>query len=266
MEEKKFNIDDYLERIGYKGGLEISSKTLRELHVGHVTHIPFENLHPLQGKSVSLNREDLFEKIVHQKRGGYCFEMNGLFSHVLKELGFQVTDVFARVYRPDFGFSGRAHQVLIVDVDGERWMADVGFGGNGPIAPVKIEEDTEQEQYGRYYRLKSHPVHENVLEFKVEDGYETVYAFTSEACYPMDYDIANHFTSTHPDSVFRKLIMCTMPTKEGRVSMFDNNLKVIENGKVEQKVLESDNEIRQALVEYFGLSFETSYQEHVSSR
>lgn len=254
-----FNVEEYLNRIGYKGPLEVSAKTLWDLHVGHVTHIPFENLNPLQGKPVLLNRDDLFEKIVRRNRGGYCFEMNGLFSHVLKELRFNVTDVFARVYRPDFGFSGRAHQVLIVDVEGQRWMADVGFGGNGPIAPVKILEGEDQEQYGRYYRMKSHPVHEHVLEFKVEEGYETVYSFTSEPCYPMDYDIASYFTSTHPESVFCNVLMCTKPTKAGRVSIFDRNLKIIEDGKITETTLESDAQINQALEMHYGITMEEPY-------
>lgn len=266
MEALKFNVKQYLERIGYQGDLEINPQTLHDLHVGHVTHIPFENLDQLQGKTISLDREDLFDKIVLNNRGGYCFEMNGLFSHVLKEIGFNVTDVFARVFRPGFGFSGRSHQVLVVNFDNERWMADVGFGGNGPIAPVKIEEGLEQDQFGRFYRIKSDPVQQFIMEFQVEGIYENVYSFTTEGCYPMDYDIANYFTSTHPNSIFKKVIMCTKPTKDGRVSMFDNNLKIIKDGQVTEKTLHNDMEINNALQEHYGISLEKTYLENASSR
>ncbi|QSX09406.1 arylamine N-acetyltransferase [Alkalibacter rhizosphaerae] len=266
MENSKFNVKEYLERIDYNGELEVNAKLLHDLHVGHVTHIPFENLDQLQGKTISLDRDDLFEKIVLNKRGGYCFEMNGLFSHVLKEVGFQVSDVFARVYRPGFGYSGRSHQVIIVEIDGEQWMADVGFGGNGPIAPVKLVEGVDQEQFGRFYRIKTDPLYEYVMEFKAGDEYETVYSFTSEPCHAMDYDIANWFTSTHPNSIFRKVIMCTMPTEKGRVSIFDNNLKIIQNGLVTEKTMNSDFEINNVLEKYYGITLQDDYLEKASSR
>lgn len=266
MESIKFNLKEYLERIGFEGELEINAQGLHDLHVGHVTHIPFENLDQLQGKNISLEREWLFEKIVENKRGGYCFEMNGLFSHVLKEAGFNVTDACARVYRPGVGFGGRAHQVLVVNVDGGLWMVDVGFGGNGPIAPVKIEDGLEQEQYGRFYRIKADETFGYILEFQVDGNYEVVYSFTTEACYPMDFDMANYFVSNNPNSIFRKVIMCTMPTEKGRVSMYDNNLKIIHNGLVTEKKLNSDFEINAAMEKYYGISLEKAYLENASSR
>jgi arylamine N-acetyltransferase len=138
MTDENFNLDSYLERIKYSGGTDISEKTLRELHIAHTLNIPFENLDVYYGKPVLLDKASLFNKIVTNRRGGYCFEMNGLFSLVLQKLGFNVTNLLARGTMDGINFTTKTHQVILVENNGKRWLADVGFGNDGIIAPLPI--------------------------------------------------------------------------------------------------------------------------------
>lgn len=254
MSNELFDITAYFRRIQYQDAADVSLETLRALHTGHVFNIPFENLDVFHKKPISLDQDDLFTKIVTNNRGGYCFEMNGLFSYVLKKLGFQVTDLFARVWKDGFAQTGKTHQVLLVAIDEQKWLCDVGFGGNGPIAPILIEAGIEQEYFGRSHRIGVDPTYGYVLEYKIKNGYEPVYAFTLEKCYHQDYVIANYYTSTHPSSFFTQVLMCTKPTEDGRITLFDGQLKIIVKKLEIVTELGSNKEIKEALYNYFGIS------------
>src|SRR5215471_14344829 len=131
-----FDLPAYLRRIGYAGDLSPSRKTLDAVHLAHATHIPFENLDILLGRPIRLDLASLQAKLVAGRRGGYCFEQNALFAAVLEQLGFAVTRLAARVrFRTDRVLA-RTHMTLRVDVDGVPLLADVGFGGEGPMRPV----------------------------------------------------------------------------------------------------------------------------------
>ena len=141
------DLSPYLSRINYSGDRSTSHDTLRALHLAHVLAVPFENLDGYRGVPVSLEPADLFAKIVTARRGGYCFELNGLFSLLLEAMGFEVTRLIARVRygaKPPYP---RSHQVLVVTVSGEPWLVDVGFGGNGLLEPMPLEAGAAK-QYG----------------------------------------------------------------------------------------------------------------------
>jgi N-hydroxyarylamine O-acetyltransferase len=191
-----------------------------------------------------LDRESLFKKIVADKRGGYCFEMNGLFSFVLKELGFKVTDLLA---------GGRLHQIMMVETDGKRYLADVGFGNDGITSPLLLEEGLEQKQFTNTYRFILEPKSGYVLQRRAGGEFTNMYSFTLQECSPLDYVISNHFTATYPESFFIKMKLCTMPTKEGRITLTDEHLKVVENGKISETKINSDEEFNGYLKQYFHL-------------
>jgi len=253
MSNELFDIEAYFKRIGYTGGRDVSLETLKELQTKHVMSIPFENIDAFNKKPISLEIDDLFEKIVTNKRGGYCFEMNGLFSYVLETLGFTVSNLFARVWRNGFEQSGKTHQVLLVEIDGDLWLCDVGFGGNGPLAPILIKAGMEQEHFRRSHRIAVDSTYGYVLEYKIKDGFQPVYAFTAEKCCPSDYAIANHYTSTHPSSLFAQSLVCTMPTEDGRITVFDGQLKIVANDVETVTELDGDEAIHDALQKHFGL-------------
>lgn len=215
MSNQRFDLNAYFERIQYTGGQDISAETLKNLHIAHVMNVPFENLDVFLKKPISLELDDLFQKIVIEHRGGYCFEMNGLFSAVLKAMGFQVTNHLARVYNKGFENSGKTHRVLLVEADNQKWICDVGFGGNGLVAPIRFEEGVEQEHFYRTHRIMADSKYGYRLEFKTDGDFLPIYAFTLEECCQADYLIANHYTSTHPASFFTQLLMCSLTTEVG---------------------------------------------------
>lgn len=254
MGNELFDITAYFNRIQYSGGTEVTLETLKNLHTGHVMNVPFENLDVLNKRPISLESDDLFKKIVTNKRGGYCFEMNGLFSLVLEKMGFRVTNLFARVWKDGFEQTGKTHKVLLVEIDDQSWLCDVGFGGNGPLSPILLDEGMEQEHFGSRHRICLDSNYGYVLEFKIKGYYEPVYAFTLEKCYPQDYVIANHYTSTHPSSFFTQVLMCTKPTEDGRITLFDDQLKIMVEELEIVIELGSNKEIMEALYTYFGIN------------
>lgn len=249
------NLQNYLDRINFKGNAEVSSQALYDLHVAHTFNVPFENLDVFFRRPILLDEESLFEKIVGNRRGGYCFEMNGIFSMVLKELGYKVTDLLAKGIMPDGTKTAKTHQVLMVEVEGKKWLVDVGFGNEGISAPLLIQTEEEQHQFTNTYRIVSGENNEYILQNKIDGEYQNMYAFSLEPCFEMDFLMSNHFTSTFPDSFFISMRLITMPTKEGRITLTDKHLKITENGEVTEKSVDDENDFEEYLNKYFNLNY-----------
>jgi N-hydroxyarylamine O-acetyltransferase len=246
-------LSKYFERVGYGGDAAPTLETLTELHMAHVFAIPFENLDVFYGRPVSLAPEALWRKLVQDGRGGYCFEMNGLFSLVLRELGFQVRDLLARRVIGDACLA-KTHQVLTVEIGGARYLADVGFGSNGVAAPLRLAPGEEQTQPADVYMLTTDARFGYVLHRRKKDGaFAPMYAFTEEECCPADFEVANYFVSTHPQSFFRAQRFCTKPTRTGRITLTDDTLKIRENGAVIQRPV-SGKDFETLLELHFGLT------------
>jgi N-hydroxyarylamine O-acetyltransferase len=253
MKNDIFNLDSYFERINYKGSTEAGEDTLRDIHIAHTLNVPFENLDVFYRRPILLDGAPLYKKMVKERRGGYCFEMNGLFSLVLEEMGFKVTNLLARVTIDGIHYTTKTHQAILVETGGRKWVADVGFGNDGIIAPLILEENTEQKQFAHTYRLITHSTLGYVLQKKREDLYDPLFAFTLEECSPEDFLMSNHFTSTFPDSFFLTMRMCTMPTKDGRITLTDEHFKVVKNNVVSDTPIANEDEFEAALKEHFGL-------------
>ncbi|NLT14426.1 MAG: arylamine N-acetyltransferase [Clostridiales bacterium] len=247
MSPETFSLDAYFNRINYHGKTDVSFETLNALHIAHTFNITFENLDIYLHKPILLDKDALFNKLVVNRRGGYCFEMNGLFSIVLRELGFKVTDLLAGM---------RLHQVLMVELDDKRYLVDVGYGNDGIAAPLLIEEGIEQRQFTNTYRFVVDPAFGYMLQRKSDGDYQPMYAFTLQECSPFDYIISNHFTATHPESFFKKMKFCTMPTREGRITLTDQHFKVIKNGRVSEQPISGDTEFNELLKKHFGLDLD----------
>jgi len=256
MTDDVLNLDPYFERINYTGSTDITEDTLRDIHIAHTLNVPFENLDVFYRRPIRLDETSLYNKIVKNRRGGYCFEMNGIFSIVLKKLGFKVTNLLARVTMDGINYTTKTHQTIMVEVGGKRWLIDVGFGNDGIIAPLLLEEGTEQEQFAHTYRLITHSKFGYALQKKTEDKYNHLYAFTLDECDPEDFLMSNHFTATFPESFFIIMRMCTMPTKEGRITLTDNQFKVINNGNVTETPIADDDEFKAVLKEHFKLGLD----------
>ena len=195
-----FNLPEYLNRIGYAERPRLDLATFRALHQAHVRAIPFENLEIQMGGSIALDPEALQAKLVRRRRGGYCFEQNGLFALLLRSVGFELDACEARVRQSVTAIRPRTHMVLKVRSDERQWLADVGFGGDGLIAPIALDGSTA-EQAGTVYRVAPEGSLQ-VLQRHLSGGWEDLYAISPDPVHPIDFEVGNWYTSTHPGSAF----------------------------------------------------------------
>ena len=250
------DLDAYFARIGYAGDRQPSLPTLRAIHALHPAAIPFENLDPLLGRPVALDLESVQHKLVRQQRGGYCFEHNALLRSALQALGFRVTGLAGRVLwmaPPDRPLGARTHMLLQIDLAGEAWIADVGFGGLLQDAPLRLAADIEQTtsfETMRYVRSGD----AYTLQAKLPGGWLDIYMFTLDPQVDADYMVGNWFTSTHPASRFRSSLMVERLLPDVRISL--NNLKLTHrhrNGSVTRRLLATPAELERVLVDDIGL-------------
>lgn len=252
------DLEAYLQRIRYAGSLRPASSTLEALHLAHATHIPFENLDVLLRRPIRLDLQSLQDKLVRQRRGGYCYEHNLLFAAVLERVGFRVRGLAARVRIG--GASGvprpRTHMLLRVEVDGDAWLADVGFGAAGLLLPVPFTDGAPAHQYLWSYRLIKDALEPGqwVLQADGPDGWHDLYAFTLQPQLQADYEMANHYTATHPDSRFVHTLTAQLPSASVRTILRNREL-ILDHGRtVARHQLRSSEEVARVLAEVFGVT------------
>jgi N-hydroxyarylamine O-acetyltransferase len=245
------DLDAYFRRIGFSGPAGPRMETLEALHRLHQGAIPFENLDVLLGRPVRLDLESLQAKLVAGGRGGYCFEQNTLFAAVLDALGFSVTKLEARVRPPGApGLLPRTHGVLQVDLDGRAWLADVGFGGDGILGPVPLD-GAEQERHGDRHRVAPEG-RLRVLQAWAGGAWQDRYAILPEPVHPIDWEVANHYTSTCPASIFRHALTVQDVTPALRRALRGRTCTETRNGVAQARELR-DEEIVPLLANGFGL-------------
>jgi N-hydroxyarylamine O-acetyltransferase len=246
-------LPEYFERIGYAVEPVPTLDTLRTLHLRHTQAIAFENLNPLLDRPVPLDAESLVRKLVHERRGGYCFEQNLLFMRVLDAIGFRVTGLAARVMwnAAEDAVTKRSHMVLRIDLDDGVYIADVGFGGQTLTGPLRLVPDTEQATPHEPFRLVQSGG-DFVQQSLIEGAWRSLYRFDLQRQHPIDYEAPNWFVSTHPGSIFRTTLRAARPFEGGRYALLNNQLAVHRLGKAtERHALTSVAEIREALEELF---------------
>jgi len=255
-DSSQLDLQAYLQRIRYAGDLRPSYPVLEGLHLAHATHIPFENLDILLGRPIRLDLESLQAKLVNGGRGGYCFEQNLLFGAVLQALGFRVVQLAARVRYRTHRTLPRTHMLLLVEVDGSTWIADVGFGIEGLLLPVPFRSGQEVRHFAWTYRVIEE-AEAWVMQSLRDASWMDLYAFSLEQQQSVDYEVANHYTSTHPDSRFVRTLTVQLPTPEAR-SVLRNRELTVDNGKtVTTRTIVDDEELLEVLAETFGLRFES---------
>jgi N-hydroxyarylamine O-acetyltransferase len=249
-----FDIDAYLARVAYEGPREPTLETLTALHAAHVTAIAFENLDILLGRAISLELDALQAKLVAGRRGGYCFEQNTLFQAVLERLGFRVTPLTARVRAGQPGLRPRTHMLLRIELAEGAFHADVGFGGDGLVHPLPFAPGAEVVAAGIAHRHRRE-ADEWVL--TASAGAETwdLYAFTLEPQHPVDYEMANHYTSTWPASRFVQTLTAQRSRPDRRAVLRNRELTIREHGSVRTEVVRDPEHLLEVLDREFGLSF-----------
>ncbi|HKG14613.1 MAG TPA: arylamine N-acetyltransferase [Pyrinomonadaceae bacterium] len=249
------DVKTYLERIGYQGPLSTDADTLRGLHVAHMTAVPFENLSIHAGEPVVLEDAALFGKIVGRRRGGFCYENNGLFAALLRALGFEVSMLSAEVANSEGGF-GRPfdHMTLLVTLE-ERRLADVGFGDSF-VEPLLLDERGEQAQGRHAYRVAPEGDY-RVMSRRDEGGgeWKAQYRFTLRPHVYADFAEMCRYHQTSPQSHFTRGRVCSRATEAGgRVTL--SGMRFIETdagGVRRERVLADEGEYAAALREHFGV-------------
>ena len=241
-------MDDYWKRIGLSGPADLAT-----IQRAHQQHIPFENLSVLAGQSIRLDPESLWSKLVRGRRGGYCFEHNTLLETVLCRLGYIVAPLAARVRRGVTEVSPHTHKLLRVTWQGEEFLVDAGFGGEGPSQPLPWREGAWESSPGVVHRL----VREGelwVLQCQHDGGeWLDLYATDSRARYPADYEMYNHFTSTHPSSIFVNSMLVGLHRPGGYSILLDGLLRQRQAGHTTIQRMDNESEIRAVLENHFGL-------------
>lgn len=248
------DIQAYLDRIEYRGPLRADPETLRQLHLSHLLHVPFENLSIQAHERVLLDDAALFKKIVVRRRGGFCYELNGLFGALLRQLGFEVTRLSARVanaegvFGPDFD-----HMTLMVRTKGDRWLADVGFGDSF-VEPLRLEPGAEQQQRANRYRITQEDGGGLLLERALPAAeWKSQYRFSLKPYQYADYAEMCRFHQTSPESHFTRQRICSRLTPQGRISLSDMRLIVTADDTRSEHLVTSLNEYQELLRNQFGI-------------
>ncbi|HEX8720169.1 MAG TPA: arylamine N-acetyltransferase [Pyrinomonadaceae bacterium] len=248
----RLNVGAYLERIGYDGPLAPTAETLRRLHVAHLLAVPFENLSIHRGERVVLEDAALFDKVVVRRRGGFCYELNGLFAALLRALGFEVRMLSAGVAKAAGGFGPEFDHMALLVTLGERRLADVGFGDSF-VEPLGVDERGEQRQGSRSFLIKEDGDRLTLLRRDDGGGWVAQYRFGLEPRAYEDYAGMCHFHQTSPESHFTRGRVCSLLTPEGRVTLSGTRLITTAGGERRERELASEAEYAAALGEYFGV-------------
>jgi len=245
----------YLKRINYTGDIRPSKEVLFSLHQLHLLTVPFENLNIHYNLPISLNIPDLFQKIVRERRGGFCYELNGLFNWLLKEIGFKTQLIAARVFDengnpgPEFD-----HAALIVHLD-KRWLIDVGFGGDSFIFPKELTPHKSQEDVHEYFQFRSVD-EENWCLLHSADGnfFSKKYIFNFLPHEISDFRQECDRKQKYPESHFVNNLICTKAIPEGRISIFNDQLSEKKNGNKEKCTIQDEKHLFCLLGQKFGIT------------
>jgi N-hydroxyarylamine O-acetyltransferase len=246
------NTDAYLKRLNYQGPLSPTAETLRALQLAHLRNVPFENLSIHSGEPIVLQEEALFTKIVERRRGGFCYEVNGLFASLLRSLGFDVTMLSAGVAKPGGGFSPDFdHMALMVKLS-DRWLVDVGFGDSF-LEPLLLDGLGEQIQGSQSFQLLNDGSHLVLMRRNKGEEWKPEYRFNLQPHTFADYEEMCEFHQTSPESHFTKARICSRATDEGRVTLSDMRLITTNGSQRDERVLASSDEYERVLRDQFGI-------------
>lgn len=247
--------DAYFARIGFPASRNPTLETLKALQLAHVQAVPFENIDVLLGRTINIEPAAVADKIITRRRGGYCFEQNTLFREVLRRIGFKVTPFLARVRRnvPPEVRTPLTHMVLQVEIEGRHWLADVGFGAVGSTAPLALDTGEEQEtplEPHRLLRTNGAIMHQVLLAGEWTD----VYVFVPHEPAPIDFELGNWFSCTHPRAHFTNNLVVSRVDGERRFNIFNREFTVRwPDGRGDKESIDGPDQLLDLLATKFGL-------------
>lgn len=257
MHASNFSLTQYYRRIAYGGDSKANAQTLIELMRHQLLTVPFENLDVRAGRVVSLVPEEIVEKIIGRKRGGYCYEVNGLFAMALEALGIEYQFIAARpmfypIKRP------KTHMAIIAKADGKQWLCDLGFGSYGIRMPLDLGEcDKPIAQGHDVFMLEVSGAGEYLLKAWIDEAWVSQYAFDVHPWEWIDFVPANYLNSTHPDSIFVQKRLLIIQDVTGRTILLDNNLKTFQSGTEKTNIQLREDQIQDAIKDNFNLDWKS---------
>ncbi|MGZ5216099.1 MAG: arylamine N-acetyltransferase family protein [Caldimonas sp.] len=259
MSDPSIDLDAYRRRIGFDGPFVATFATLARLIERHAATIPFENIEVLAGRVPGLDLASLGHKLVERRRGGYCFEQNGLFLACLRQAGFAVRGLEARVRTgvPADVVTGRTHMALRVTLEGVDYLADVGFGALAPMAPLKLDSRAEQATASGVYRIVDCQG-ERLLQAETDQGWSDCYRIGPAEPHPVDYEMGNWYVATHPKAFLRQNLLVARAVEGGRLTLFNRQLALRRSATAaaEERTLGTRAEFAVVLADRFGLEIE----------
>lgn len=243
------DIQTYLERIGIEQIEKTDLEFLSQLQMQHVLHVPFENLDVINHVLISLDTDAFYKKIVKKNRGGFCYELNGLFNHLLEKLGFQTHLISGTIYRGDGSWARKnSHAAMIVQLD-QPYVVDVGFG-NSARKPVPLTGENVRDVSGNYRLLKIDEQHYD-MQREGEDGeWGTLYRLDMTPKELNDFSEQLHYNQTSPDSHFTHRLIVTIATEDGRYSLVNDHLTITKDEE-KQKIPVEVSERKAVIKKYF---------------
>lgn len=254
-EPRLTNLALYLQRLGFETPPAPTLETLRLLQWRHTGAFPFENLTTLSGEPVLIDLPSIERKVLHEGRGGYCYELNHLFLALLQALGFDARGISGRVVmgQPEGAWTARTHRLSLVTLDGVRYITDVGFGGMVPTVPLLLDSSVEQATPHEPYRIEQH-VDGYTLRAKVGDEWRAMYIFDLQRQDDIDYTVGNWYVSTHPESSFTRQLMVARTGEGWRRTLNNGSFAIHRMGQdSERRQVASVQELVALLESEFGI-------------
>lgn len=250
VEEDESFVERYLQRIEYEGTLDCDISTLRRLQMQHLLTVPFENLSIFYNRKVEFSIKEIWNKIVLNRRGGVCYEINGLFLELLRRIGFNAKYVAAKVIETS---SEQDHVFIIVNIDEQDWLVDVGFGDNF-FEPIKLVLDEIQEDDKGYFKIvKAGEDTYRLLKSINKVDFTVRYTFDLQERKLEEFKERYEYFATSPESRFRKNRLCSIEKRNGRVSLTDSYISISEDGKYIKKQIDNERDFIDNLEKKFGI-------------
>ncbi len=247
----------FLERMGLPEVGKPDLETLNRLIHAHKMTVPFENLSVYDaGTEILLDTVSLFEKIVVQRRGGYCFELNGLFMSLLKSVGYDCYPVLVRVVWMIETYMPATHRATIVTIDGVRYFVDVGFGGPSPSTAVRLDDTKPQKSGANDFVFDKATDGDFIIYRLTGGGREQLLKFSDRRCENVDFLAPNEYQSRNKNSGFKKVRMINISRENGSAAITGNILRIHKDGAVEETVLDTEEKLRQTLKDIFGIIYD----------
>lgn len=247
-------IDSYFERIAYGGPTRVSEDTLVAIHAAQIASIPFENIDIHLDRAIHLDASSIVTKLVMSRRGGYCYELNGLLRIVLEELGFRTHMLGGRTRLNLPAVVAKTHMILVASTQSGDWIVDAGFGAYGVSAPVALGVDTVQDTATDRYRIVPVDAWHFALQWESgSDDWMTLYEFTTEPLPLVDFEVMNYYNSTSPDSRFRRSVVVARVNGGCRTLLNGRTFRRSDRSGTTERTLVTMDAYAQTLTSEFGI-------------